>query len=357
MESQSFTLDNEDWGDVFANYSETYSFDQGAVPCAHSVNTESVNTAMAVIYSLVCLLAMAGNVLVVIVILHNRRTMSSTDIYLLHLAIADVLFAITLPFSAADVINGWLFGDAMCKIVSVLKEVNFYSGILLLACISIDRFLAIVYSARTNKLKNQFLTNVVCGGVWLFAILLSLPILVKGVFRPPDSERILCYEVLDGKSSAKWRVATRFLRHIAGFLIPLSIMLFCYSVTINRVLKTKGFQKQKAMKVIIAVVLAFLICWLPYNITVFIDTLIRSKIINETCEMRNPLDKALFATESLGFLHSCINPILYAFIGVKFKRNLIKILVTKGIIKQGPIVKYGRSVSTTSESGLTSTTI
>uniref|UniRef100_A0A4W3HAE5 G-protein coupled receptors family 1 profile domain-containing protein n=1 Tax=Callorhinchus milii TaxID=7868 RepID=A0A4W3HAE5_CALMI len=67
---------------------------------------------------LVCLLAMAGNVLVMIVILHNRRTMSSTDIYLLHLAIADVLFAITLPFSAADVINGWLFGDAMCKIVT-----------------------------------------------------------------------------------------------------------------------------------------------------------------------------------------------------------------------------------------------
>uniref|UniRef100_A0A4W3IB77 Chemokine (C-X-C motif) receptor 1 n=1 Tax=Callorhinchus milii TaxID=7868 RepID=A0A4W3IB77_CALMI len=249
MESQSFTLDNEDWGDVFANYSETYSFDQGAVPCAHSVNTESVNTAMAVIYSLVCLLAMAGNVLVMIVILHNRRTMSSTDIYLLHLAIADVLFAITLPFSAADVINGWLFGDAMCKIVSVLK-----------------------------------------------------------------------------------------VRHIAGFLILLSIMLFCYSVTINRVLKTKGFQKQKAMKVIIAVVLAFLICWLPYNITVFIDTLIRSKIINETCEMRTHLDKALFATESLVFLHSCINPILYTVIGVKFRRNLIRIWVTKGINKQIPIV-------------------
>ncbi|XP_067843012.1 C-X-C chemokine receptor type 2-like [Heptranchias perlo] len=205
--------------------------------------------------------------------------------------------------------------------------------------------------------KRPFLIKLVCAAVWVLAIALSLPILYKGEYTPPGSSKIMCYEILDGESAETWRVITRFLRHFIGFLIPLVVMIFCYSMTIQKLCQTKGFQKQKAMKVIIAVVLAFLICWLPYNITVFIDTLMRSKLIDETCDMRTLIDRALFATQSLGFLHSCINPILYAFIGVKFRRNLVKLLVKKGIIKQSAESQYGRSASSSSVYGLTSTTI
>ncbi|XP_067890855.1 C-X-C chemokine receptor type 2-like [Heterodontus francisci] len=344
--------------DMFENYTDTEEddFDPDMSPCTTIIN-ESINTVLTVVYSLVCFLAVTGNMVVMVVILYNRRTISSTDIYLLHLAVADLLFAVTLPFWAVDAISGWVFGDVMCKIISILQEVNFYSGILLLACISIDRYLAIVYSTQTHKQKRPFVIKLVCAAVWLLAIILSLPVLYKGEYTPPDSSRTMCYEKLDGESAEKWRVTTRFLRHFIGFLIPLLVMIFCYSVTIQKLCQTKGFQKQKAMKVIIAVVLAFLICWLPYNITVFIDTLMRSKLIDETCDMRNHIDRALSATQILGFLHSCINPILYAFIGVKFRRNLVNLLATKGVIKKSAKSHYRRSVSSSSESGLTSTTI
>uniref|UniRef100_UPI00398ECA32 C-X-C chemokine receptor type 2-like n=1 Tax=Pristiophorus japonicus TaxID=55135 RepID=UPI00398ECA32 len=351
-----FQFDDNDFGDIFENYtySDNYFIDPDTAPCTPIVK-ESINTAIAVVYSLVCFLAVTGNMLVMVVILYNRRTISSTDIYLLHLTVADLLFAVTFPFWAVDAISGWVFGDAMCKIISMLQEVNFYSGILLLACISIDRYLAIVYSAQSHKQKRPFLIKLVCAVVWVLAIALSLPILYKGKY--VYSGRIMCYEILDGESAETWRVATRFLRHSIGFLIPLAVMIFCYSVTIHRLRQTKGFQKQKAMKVIIAVVLAFLICWLPYNITVLIDTLMRSKLIDESCDMRNHIDIALFATQILGILHSCINPILYAFIGVKFRKNLVKILVKKGIIKQTIMSQFRKSVSSISESGLLSTSI
>uniref|UniRef100_UPI00398E5FC2 C-X-C chemokine receptor type 2-like n=1 Tax=Pristiophorus japonicus TaxID=55135 RepID=UPI00398E5FC2 len=323
------------------NY-EYFTFDPDTAPCTPIV-TASIYTAL--VDSLVCFLAVTGNMLVMVVILYNRRTISSTDIYLLHLAIADLLFAVTLPFWAVDAISGWVFGDAMCKIISMLQEVNFYSGILLLACISINRYLAIVYSTQSHKQKRPFLIKLVCAAVWVLAIVLSLPILYKGEYNPPGSSRTICYEILDGEADDTWRTTTRFLRHSIGFLIPLAVMIFCYSVTIHRLCQTKGFQKQKAMKVIIAVVLAFLICWLPYNLTVLIDTLMRSKLIDESCDRRNHIDRALSATKILGFLHSCINPILYAFIGVKFRRNLVKLLATKGIIKQNADSQNGRSVS------------
>ncbi|XP_067890848.1 C-X-C chemokine receptor type 2-like [Heterodontus francisci] len=354
----SMKININDIDDLFENYTSTdgYTFDPDVSPCTQVINSHSINTVLTVVYSLVCFLAVTGNMVVMVVILYNRRTISSTDIYLLHLAVADLLFAGTLPFWAVDAIFGWVFGDAMCKIISMLQEVNFYSGILLLACISIDRYLAIVYSTQTHKQKRPFLIKLVCAAVWVLAIALSLPVLYKGKYIPVGFSRIMCYEILDGESAEIWRVTTRFLRHFIGFLIPLLVMIFCYSVTIQKLCQMKGFQKQKAMKVIIAVVLAFLICWLPYNITVFIDTLMRSKLIDETCDMQKHVDRALSATQSLGFLHSCINPILYAFIGVKFRRNLVNLLATTGIIKKRDKSQYEKSASACA-SGLTSTTI
>ncbi|XP_078408869.1 C-X-C chemokine receptor type 2-like [Cetorhinus maximus] len=354
MVAQKFEINDVDFGDSFENY--TYSADDTILPdmspCIAVVN-RSINTAIAIVYVLVCFLAMAGNMVVMVVILYNRRTISSTDIYLLHLAVADLLFAVTLPFWAVDAISGWVFGDAMCKIISMLQEVNFYSGILLLACISIDRYLSIAYFTQTHKQKRPFLIKLVCAAVWVVAIVLSLPILYKGEYT--YSGQIVCYEILEGELAETWRVTTRFLRHFIGFLIPLAVMIFCYSVMIQKLSQMKGFRKQKAMKVITAVALAFLICWLPYNITVFIDTLMRNKLIDETCDMRNHIDKALSATQSLGFLHSCINPILYTFIGVKFRRNVVKFFVKKGIIKQTIMSKHRRSVTSVTESGLIST--
>ncbi|XP_032880880.1 C-X-C chemokine receptor type 2-like [Amblyraja radiata] len=343
-----------DYGDMYDNYSYP-ALDLSAAPCMHTSIGNWINVMLAVVYSLVCFLAVTGNLLVLVVILHNRRSISSTDVYLLHLATADLLFALTLPFWAVDAVSGWVFGDAMCKVISMLQEVNFYSGILLLACISVDRYLAIVRSAQSHGRNRSWMVKLVCAVVWLVALLLSLPVLYKGEWT--HGARTLCYEILEGQSANIWRTATRFVRHVMGFLVPLAAMVFCYSVTVWKLCQTKGFQKQKAMKVIIAVVLAFLACWLPHNVTVFVDTLMRSSLIDQTCARRDHLDKAITATLTLGYTHSCINPILYAFIGVKFRRNLVKLLANKGLVSQSVQAHYKRSVSTSSESGLIVATI
>ncbi|XP_078260461.1 C-X-C chemokine receptor type 2-like [Rhinoraja longicauda] len=354
MAGQSYKLDDFDFDDIFENYSYEHDIGPDVSPCPPVVNT-SLNVAMAAVYSLVCVLAVIGNLLVLVVILHNRRTISSTDVFLLHLATADLLFALSLPFWAVDAVWGWVFGDAMCKVVSMLQEVNFYSGILLLACISMDRYLAIVCSARSQGRGRPRLVKLACTVVWLSALLLSLPVLYKGEFA--HGGRTLCYETLVGQSAAVWRTATRFLRHVIGFLLPLAAMGFCYTVTVWRLCQTNGFQKQKAMKVIVAVVLAFLACWLPHNVTVLVDTLVRSGLVEDSCAGRQHLDRALSAAQALSFTHSCVNPILYAFIGVKFRKNLLKILAQSGFVRRAIISKYRRSISSISESGLISTTI
>ncbi|EPY79387.1 hypothetical protein CB1_000931027 [Camelus ferus] len=101
-----------------------------------------------------------GNSLVMLVILYSRVGRSVTDVYLLNLAMADLLFALTLPIWAASKAKGWIFGTPLCKVVSLLKEVNFYSGILLLACISMDRYLAIVHATRTLTQKRHWMRRI-----------------------------------------------------------------------------------------------------------------------------------------------------------------------------------------------------
>ncbi|XP_078260430.1 C-X-C chemokine receptor type 2-like [Rhinoraja longicauda] len=285
----------------------------------------------AAVCGLVCLLAVIGNLLVMVVILHNRRTISSTDVFLLHLATADLLFALSLPFWAVDAVWGWVFGDAMCKVVNMLQEVNFYSGILLLACISVDRYLAIVCPARSHGHGRPWMVKLACAAVWLSALLLSLPVLYKGEFYDIETDRSVCNEEHDGDFDKPWKVSTKFSRLVIGFLLPLATMGFCYTMTVWRLCQTKGFQKQKAMKVIVAVVLAFLACWLPYHLTMTVDMLLRLGRIRFTCPMRDHLDRALLATQCLAFLHSCVNPVLYAFIGVKFRKNLANLFTSKGL--------------------------
>ncbi|XP_043550318.1 C-X-C chemokine receptor type 2-like [Chiloscyllium plagiosum] len=326
MDNLKFEIGDFDFGDLFENYTISYgpSIDSDTSPCTSVVN-ESINTALAVIYSLVCFLAVTGNIIVMIVLLYNRRTISSTDIYLLHLAVADLLFAVTLPFWAVDAVSGWVFGDAMCKIISMLQKVNFYSGFLFLACISIDHYLATIYSKQTYRWNRPFLA---CIAVWLLAILLSIPVLHKGEYTLPNSNRKVCY-ILDGKLTETWKMNIRFLHHFIDFLIALVVIIFCFDVSILKLYQTKGRQKHKAMNVITVVVLAFVICWLPYNVTMFIDILMRTKLIAETCEKRNHIDRALVGNQSLGFLHSCVNPFIYAFLWVKFRKNLINLLAMK----------------------------
>ncbi|KAJ1184184.1 hypothetical protein NDU88_000994 [Pleurodeles waltl] len=351
----SITFDGSDLEDLF-NYSDDKSIIPGfdTTPCSDHERMDKYF--LVTLYCLVFLLSLVGNSLVVFVICYNRLKQSSTDVYLLNLAISDLLFAITLPFWAVYRADEWMFGAIMCKAISGLQEVNFYSGILLLACISIDRYLAIV-RATGAAMQMRDWVKYICLGVWLISALLSMPVLIfREDFETPRNGRV-CYENLGSDRTDRWRIILRISRHIFGFFLPLLVMLFCYGSTFRTLCQTRSNQKFKPMKVIFAVVVAFLFCWLPYNIIVFIDSLMRSHIIEETCGKRSRVETAISVTETFSYLHNCINPILYAFIGQKFRNSFLKILANHGMVSKAFLSKYGRSASNMSTQGNVSSTL
>ncbi|XP_053170711.1 C-X-C chemokine receptor type 2-like [Scomber japonicus] len=348
----SFIVDFDDLYDLSNDTTNAtpYVPDPNTFICEISPLHPSATVALCVILITIFILAIPGNLLVGWVISTSRQSLTPSDVYLLHLTIADGLMALTLPFWSTALIQGWLFGDFMCKLVSLITEANFYTSILFLACISIDRYLVIVRASDSPKSRQRLCSWLLCASVWALGVGLALPAFFNDAFKFGDSDRMICAERFDIGKASSWRIATRGFRHIFGFLLPVTVMITCYSITIARLLRTRGFQKHRAMRVIIAVVIAFLLCWTPYHITMIVDTLLRVGLISD-CAMRRSVDGALVITNSLALVHSCINPVLYAFVGQKFRKNMQMLLQRK--VRQERMsermTKFSRSTSQTSE--------
>lgn len=217
--------------------------------------------------------------------------------------------------------------------------------------------------------RNPWVVHISCMVVWLFSLLLSIPdwIFLEALedIRRDKTECVHNFLKFDNlsedalkvsRSVGDWRLASRLLYHIVGFLLPSAILIFCYSSILRRLrCGSQGLQKQKAFRVIVAVVAVFFLCWTPYNITLMVDTL-NTGSSNETCGVRSSLEKARIITSSVGYLHCSLNPILYAFVGVKFRRQLLNILRSLGC-KMKTIHQSSRRSSIWSESGDTSNSI
>lgn len=277
---------------------------------------------------IITLVGGAGNLAVVWIYLSLRKRLKTmTDVYLLNLAVADLLFLVTLPLWATEASHGWIFGPAMCKINSALYKVNLFSGILLLTCISVDRYVVIVQTtkAQNSQLERRRHSRLVCGGVWLLALLLATPELTFSAPALAGSKEY-CRMVFPSHLGNRTKIMVLSLQVSMGFFIPFIIMAFCYSVIIAKLLKTRNFEKHKAMRVILAVVVAFIASQLPYNSMLVMEATQASNMTVTDCDQVKALDKAGQVLKSLAYMHACLNPFLYVFVGVRFRRDMMRLL-------------------------------
>lgn len=84
-------------------------------------------------------------------------------------------------------------------------------------------------------------------------------------------------------------------------------------------------KRHRAIRVIIAVVLVFLACQIPHNVVLLVTAANLGKV-NRSCHSEKLMRYTESLTEVLAFLHCCLNPVLYAFIGQKFRNYFLKIM-------------------------------
>ncbi|XP_059200658.1 C-C chemokine receptor type 9a [Centropristis striata] len=279
------------------------------------------------LFWLIALVGGVGNLAVVWIYTNFRRRLKTmTDVYLLNLAVADLLFLVTLPLWAAEAWQGtWSFGSPLCKTTSALYKVNLFSSMMLLTCISVDRYVVIVQStkAQNSQVERRRCSRLVCLGVWLLALLLATPELV---FATKEESKDYCQMVYPSHLGNRTKVLVLSLQVSMGFCLPFLVMAFCYSVIFAKLLRTRNFQKHKAMRVILAVVVVFIVSQLPYNGMLVFEAAQAYRMTVTDCEELKRLDVVGQVLKSLAYLHACLNPFLYAFVGDRFRRDVLQLL-------------------------------
>ncbi|NXP29423.1 CCR9 protein, partial [Scytalopus superciliaris] len=284
-----------------------------------------------VFFWLIFTVGTVGNALVVLVYCkyHFRRSMM--DRYLLHLAIADLLLLFTLPFWAKTASDSWIFKDFMCKVVNSMYKINFYGCSLLLTCISFDRYITIVQAmkVKTSKRRRLLRSKLMCLAVWLTSISLCIPeIIYSQTMQVGDLT--VCKIMYPPNVSMIFRVSVLILKVTIGFFFPLLVMVICYALIIKTLLQAKRSQKQKSLKIIIMIVTAFLLSQFPYNIVLLVKAINTYTGVVHSCQAADRLDIGLQVTQSIAFLHSCLNPVLYVFAGERFRVALGRLMQSSG---------------------------
>ncbi|XP_041738071.2 C-C chemokine receptor type 5 isoform X2 [Coregonus clupeaformis] len=296
-------------------YDDDYNNDYG--PCKYKAHGASF---LPVLYSLFFILGFLGNALVLWVILLGARLRSMTDVCLLNLALADLLLVCSLPFLAHHARDQWVFGDVMCKVVLSAYHIGFYSGIFFITLMSVDRYLAIVHAVYAMRARTRKYGAIAAVVTWLAGFLASFP---EALFIKVEkhNEKENCRPVYDRHT---WGIFCLFKMNTLGLLIPLVIMGFCYTQIVRKLLSSPSSKKQ-AIRLVLIVVVVFFCCWTPYNMASFFKALELSSD-NPNCESSKALRLTLQITEAMAYSHSCLNPILYVFVGQKFRRHLIRLM-------------------------------
>ncbi|XP_073342562.1 cysteinyl leukotriene receptor 1 [Pagrus major] len=279
-------------------------------------------------YSLITVLGLFGNGLALVVLIRTRRQSSPFHVYMVNLAVSDLLCVMTLPLRVLYYVRKgeWNQGDFLCRISSYALYVNLYCSIYFMAAMSVTRFLAIVFPVQNMRLVTENRARLVCLAIWVFICLSSSPFLMSGQDFDPITNKTKCFEPPQDKGIQKL-LTLNMVSLVLFFILPFLVILICYAGIVRALLsRTNAARRQrdtgtKAIRMIVIVLLTFLISFMPYHVqrTIHLNFLSRT---DTTCSERIAMQKSVVVTLSLAAANSCFDPLLYFFSGEGFRSRL-----------------------------------
>ncbi|XP_046878117.1 trace amine-associated receptor 1-like [Hypomesus transpacificus] len=258
-----------------------------------------------IIFSFMVVLTVAGNMLVIVSILHFRQLHTPTNFLILSLAVADLLLGVlVIPFAFAyNVENCWYLGHFFYRYYAVCRPLHYRTTI------TVQTSLIMVMVSWGVSAMLGFGTN-----------FLELNILGEEEFY---YEHVLC----EGGCVVYQTATASSVSSSLSFYLPALIMLCIYLKIFlvaqrqARSIQSTTFQNQKsgavaskserkAFRTLAIVMGAFLCCWTP----IFLCIVATPYLLNTNL----PLVMAI--TNSIGYSNSFLNPIVYAFFYSWFRR-------------------------------------
>ncbi|XP_010077990.1 PREDICTED: C3a anaphylatoxin chemotactic receptor-like [Pterocles gutturalis] len=323
------------------------------------------------IFIIVFIIGIPGNGLVIWVAgLKMKRSVNI--VWFLNLATADFVCCLSLPFSIVHLAlhEHWPYGLFLCKIIPSIIIFTMFASIFFLVAISIDRCLLVMKPVWCQNHRTVRFISLICSGIWILAFIFCCPVFYYRETSTHDGKTECGYnfgddEVLnymddsinelleeysplayngndswgnfyeDDYSASLALVVVNITKAVFGFVLPFGIMGVCYALIAFRT-RANHFHKARIrmLRTIVLVVAAFFICWAPYHVV---------GILSLVPTLRTGLKESLIFWDHLSiafaYANSCINPLLYVFVGRDFRAKAQQSMqgILEGAFTEEPI--------------------
>ncbi|XP_055032563.2 neuropeptide FF receptor 1 [Misgurnus anguillicaudatus] len=300
----------------------------------------AVATVFILAYGLIFLLCMIGNILVCFIVLKNRQMRTVTNIFILNLAISDVLVGIfCLPITLVDnLITGWPFEVVICKMSGLVQGASVSASVFTLVAIAVERFRCIVYPFRQKLTERQAIITIAF--IWALAIAIMCPSAVTLTVSQDlqhfmvDQDNITypvytCWEAWPERNMRKIYTTVLF-SHI--YLAPVALIVVMYTRISIKLFKSPASirdahtednsrrvfrRKLKVVNMLLMVASLFTVSWLPLWIVIML-----TDYGNLTAAQLDLVAVYVFPfAHWLAFFNSSINPIVYGYFNENFRRG------------------------------------
>lgn len=303
---------------------------------------------LSIVMVILIILAVGGNIMVILTIVRHRGMRTRTNMFIVNLAVADILIAIfNMPFSLVTLIKGkWVFGDGMCQFNGFTMALLLICSIHTLMYISIHKYISI--TKPFSRAMNPRRIKIMIATAWIWSFICAIAPLLGFNHIEYKKGSSQCGPSYPNNFAD---YAHSFIITTTNYFIPLGVMTFCYfhifreihdhmkriRATSNINLENSVSQQKRISITLFFVLACFLLCWTPFVIYSTSVAIMKNKGLMPL--VVNPI------VYWCGYVNSACNPIIYAFRSPSFRQGYKEIMCGT---YQGPIHSTGGSVRTMS---------
>ena len=301
--------------------------------CPSNPTAEKIGKTFA--YCLIFSVSLAGNIVIGIIVYKTKTMRKPINFFIVNMAMSDLLFAINVIPHAIQKLytDSWLIGGplglALCKLVFFFIDLSGAVSIQSLVLIAVDRFGAVVFPLRSPLIRSRLCPFFIFA-TWIVAIAVNSPkLFVNKLAEYP--ERLLCegrWNEVFGESSSQENYTLSYL--VVFMFIPLVLIAILYIIIYLKLKSQKipGEQSANAeqqrhqrernvLKMAIAIVLGFAVCWLPLAI-LWCILLFAHTIQRRNCGLRY----VLYVVDFMSLASCAINPCICLILSRNYRNGL-----------------------------------
>ncbi|KAK3543074.1 hypothetical protein QTP70_010536 [Hemibagrus guttatus] len=298
--------------------------------CFNSTSNDgTLRVPLGVFYALFFLFGLCGNLLALCVFLRLNSKKNSVRIFLINLALADLVLMVCLPFRVVYHANNnrWSLHPVFCRVVGNVFYMNMYVSIFLLGVISIDRYVKLQSVSSKQRFLSRKQSIITCCLLWVVAAVFIIPLIALG---GESTQSVMCFQYKNLRN-AKWKAYVN-IGVVVIFWVVYATLVTSYGKIAMRLLQISkekpdfpnAAKYRRTAQKSFFVLFLFTLCFVPYHLVRIFY--IYSQITDFSCRWIQLLDKMNELSLLLSAFNSCLDPVMYFLLCSSMRRTVLQAL-------------------------------